>query len=756
MDDENPNIDQLNFQGQVIVARYKIVKLRKPEHYVLIQTDKGQYKAKDSVKFRALALDDRLKPSPVDSVDKLWIEDPRGRRVQQWLDVDAREGLLQREMRLGGEPLLGTWTIHYEASPRFFAKGVKMIKEKATFQVSEYVLPKFEVEIRSPPSILRNAERVEWLVCGKYTHGGRVKGSVKANFSSEYGFWMDDGPMPRSHGRPWQQPTKFFVVENEVTGGQECAAIVLQGIEMLYIIQDSSTTIKLEVAFEEEGTGKVEKAETFANVENQEILLESRMERSWPYIGIPYIGQLLVKNHDGSPVKKEVIKLCVKFDGLGWGACRYLLSDEEGSIKFHVPLPTLVQAPDRRLKITAKAVNRPSDPLKGMRQPERTEFVSFHNNERKRNEMDLMILGQEHKQRLPCERWYKAKVFFASPVQKTVVLHYDIISKGEIVISDQMEVQVGYKLVKNVDAESKKILKIQNQVLDDLVRGTEKFSFGGGIEESWKVTSAEIPIFVDHRLSPSLKLIVYVVQGITVVDSQIYQVESCQEHKVSVDWEKEKVSPGSNVSLSVDTGTLSHPLTRCALSVTDKSVNLLGNRNSITEERLEDLKQQISLRKDQPSPRSRCPLLRDALKPFEGTGLTIVCEIPGFCECERVIRDENRNQKKQFDFDYSDYDMRVVAFEGVGARPPQASEEMILQGQGATRTPGGTKIEAPKLSLRSFFPETWLFTLTRPGYTRPGQIDSVIEQKLTAPASITTWQADAFCVGLVRKLDLMD
>ena len=204
MDDENPNIDQLNFQGQVMVARYKIVKLRKPEHYVLIQTDKGQYKAKDSVKFRALALDDRLRPSPVDSVDKLWIEDPRGRRVQQWLDVDAREGLLQREMRLGGEPLLGTWTIHYEASNTFWRKGFKMIKEKATFQVSEYVLPKFEVEIRSPPSILRNAERVEWLVCGKYTHGGRVKGSVKANFSSEYGFWMGDGPMPRSHGRPWQ------------------------------------------------------------------------------------------------------------------------------------------------------------------------------------------------------------------------------------------------------------------------------------------------------------------------------------------------------------------------------------------------------------------------------------------------------------------------------------------------------------------------------------------------------------------------
>ena len=78
--------------------------------------------------------------------------------------------------------------------------------------------------------------------------------------------------------------------------------------------------------------------------------------------------------------------------------------------------------------------------------------------------------------------------------------------------------------------------------------------------------------------------------------------------------------------------------------------------------------------------------------------------------------------------------------------------QSLSQGAGGASK---NKIESPKVSIRAFFPETWLFTLTRPGYTRPGQINSVIEQKLTAPASITTWQADAFCVGLVRKLDLI-
>ena len=55
----------------------------KKENYPLIQTDKGQYKAKDDVKFRVLLVDHDLKPSEIKTIEELWVEDPRNRRIVQ-------------------------------------------------------------------------------------------------------------------------------------------------------------------------------------------------------------------------------------------------------------------------------------------------------------------------------------------------------------------------------------------------------------------------------------------------------------------------------------------------------------------------------------------------------------------------------------------------------------------------------------------------------------------------------------------------
>ena len=37
-------------------------------------------------------------------VEELWVEDPRGRRVKQWLNADLNQGILQQEMLLGEVP----------------------------------------------------------------------------------------------------------------------------------------------------------------------------------------------------------------------------------------------------------------------------------------------------------------------------------------------------------------------------------------------------------------------------------------------------------------------------------------------------------------------------------------------------------------------------------------------------------------------------------------------------------------------------
>ena len=48
-------------QGSKTAIKFERVRLLKKEDYLLVQTDKGQYKAEDTVKFRILALDQDLR-----------------------------------------------------------------------------------------------------------------------------------------------------------------------------------------------------------------------------------------------------------------------------------------------------------------------------------------------------------------------------------------------------------------------------------------------------------------------------------------------------------------------------------------------------------------------------------------------------------------------------------------------------------------------------------------------------------------------
>ena len=126
-----------------------------------------------------MLLDHDLKPTSLSSVDEIWVEDSRGRRVEQWREEPLNRGILQQEFKLSEEPDLGTWTIKLKTGHK---------KLQTTFKVAEYVLPKFEVNIEAPNAVLRDDDEVTWRVCGKYTHGGSVKGVVKSNFTSSHSF----------------------------------------------------------------------------------------------------------------------------------------------------------------------------------------------------------------------------------------------------------------------------------------------------------------------------------------------------------------------------------------------------------------------------------------------------------------------------------------------------------------------------------------------------------------------------------------
>ena len=142
--------------GSLDTRIFREISIYRQKVYPMIQTDKGHYKARDQVKFRLLVLDQNLKPpDDLRTIEEIWVEDPRNRRVAQWKEVSVELGLVQREFRLSEEPVLGQY--------RILAAG-SSLEEETTFTVSEYVLPKFQLLLAPPPAVVRDAELTTFKV----------------------------------------------------------------------------------------------------------------------------------------------------------------------------------------------------------------------------------------------------------------------------------------------------------------------------------------------------------------------------------------------------------------------------------------------------------------------------------------------------------------------------------------------------------------------------------------------------------------
>lgn len=71
----------------------------------------------------------------------MFYQDGEGNRVKQWNRVLTTKGVFSDELQLSENPVLGDWNITVNVLDQVFHKS---------FQVAEYVLPKFEVSIDVP------------------------------------------------------------------------------------------------------------------------------------------------------------------------------------------------------------------------------------------------------------------------------------------------------------------------------------------------------------------------------------------------------------------------------------------------------------------------------------------------------------------------------------------------------------------------------------------------------------------------------
>ena len=136
---------------------------------VFIQTDKAIYRPENTVRFRAVVVTPQLKPSVVGSIDVAMF-DGKGHVVRRWDRVFTTKGVFAGQLELAKAPVMGDWTIQVDVSGQVFNK---------TFQVAEYVLPKFRVDVDLPNAYgIINETSTTAIVRASYAFGGPVVGEA--------------------------------------------------------------------------------------------------------------------------------------------------------------------------------------------------------------------------------------------------------------------------------------------------------------------------------------------------------------------------------------------------------------------------------------------------------------------------------------------------------------------------------------------------------------------------------------------------
>uniref|UniRef100_A0A8C9XCM4 Alpha-2-macroglobulin n=1 Tax=Sander lucioperca TaxID=283035 RepID=A0A8C9XCM4_SANLU len=139
------------------------VKIKVYRPMTFIQTDKPIYLPGQTVHFRVITLDTKLRP-----VNQL-VSDSNSNRIGQWLNETSNSKILQLSYALNSEARQGAYQVTVSI-------GLDQIQH--SFKVEKYVLPKFDVKLNASDEVSINQEEIKAEVCATYTYGQPVPGSV--------------------------------------------------------------------------------------------------------------------------------------------------------------------------------------------------------------------------------------------------------------------------------------------------------------------------------------------------------------------------------------------------------------------------------------------------------------------------------------------------------------------------------------------------------------------------------------------------
>ncbi|NXP76962.1 A2ML1 protein, partial [Ramphastos sulfuratus] len=674
-------------QGESLqVFKKKKVMLKALQPGIFIQTDRAVYKPGQQVKFRVVSLDHDL----VARNEK----DPSGNRIAQWQEVTPQQGIVDLSLPLAAEPALGTYTIE--------VKG-----QTQSFSVEEYVLPRFKMSINLPPVVLKEEETFQIEICGRYTYGKPVQGKVQASLCK----------VPRYN--------TFIVTaqENsclEVSGQTERNGCFSREIPLTAFNITRSmheNPIKVTASLVEDGTGLEMKDTKNIKIVAQTFIVTFEHADGFYRPGIPYTGTMMLKGANDAAQPQEQLLLIVSHRG--GEVTQTLLTDSSGRASFKVDTSGWTGT------VSLKGqVKEPSDSKKkGLAPP----YQSAHRRVSPFFSASKSFLQLRDAQSQPaCEHPQQLWVdlIFSKEALETELDNLDVVflvlAKGNIATV----------LRKEVPAEP----------------GLRSFSL-------------EVPM--SHKLAPEAKVLAYAVlpSGEMVADSTELQLAKCLPSKVKVAFSEDRALPGSALQLQLEAA----PGSLCALRAVDRSVLLLKPEAELSAELIYKALPEFNYPEEVRE--QHCSFSWDYDLDYDFPFFTVPSEEDSSARSRRQILPSPSWSGSKMDT-YKLFQVKALpvsaciqelavpcsrCWESTAPSPechahskaPSLSHQCQAPTLRSLPTWHSMNHIVPKEppAPRTYFPETWLWDLVPVGESGSAEVP------VTAPDTITSWEAGMFCTS---------
>ncbi|CAB4058103.1 unnamed protein product [Lepeophtheirus salmonis] len=713
------------------ILSYKAIQVLKVSVQTLIQTDKHEYRPKQLVQFRVLTMNGDLRPSKNNVLNEVYVKSPSRQVLAQFKDVELDpRGIGHFEYLLDEEPELGPWEISV------ITNGVDDLDSSidvASFIVNEAVLPKFEVQINGPDVILSESEEVDFEICGIYTHGSKVKGSVEVTFEHTY-----------RKANYWRAPSisSNYTKKAVISEDDSCTTVSINNTELAQLSIQKEIPFLITAKLTEEGTEIVQETSQHEKVIFTHAEFDFGDSSLEHIIGqFPYVMFFKLQEHASKkPIKGASVEICSRLwkdvkdfpqhinsrqfysfdedDYFDLGkklidikfketCIKQRTSDEDGSITFGIPLNGV---PDNVTKLSVKvtALDFEANETTRMKLTQSKHDVTLthlSNDTIGRDAHRLTIrekLIEDKKVKFDCEGTSEFTVYFQGQMGTTVDLNYVVSSGGSLIVS-------GNHLVSVDSNDTSKYLEGLIQ-MDELGYVNSSMDSSDNVLKTF-VISLNRPFPQEGKRGKLLVMLGSTSQNLV-------------PKKPKIEWVPQETNPGQSISLKIKY----KPKSLCAYSVIDKSADLIENPNKVTTGKIQEVREELAKKRIS----------------MEDLGLFIMSD--------KLIQDPSCSSvvdSDQFDDIDSTYQYKPIPVAFSAAASPQSGFGSVDRLESDIVGPTSNKqgqvllsVQEQDVKIRDYFPETWLFEIV----DLEEEVEATVEKK--TPHTITTWVADAFCSNL--------